>query len=108
MFLTSEPDDEFPICILHGSIKISTSLSSGIKNNMRKIYKDIIKEDILEKIDDDKYRKIIYSLSYLHCVLCERKKFGPLGWCVPYEFSITDLFASYLFIEKTFIFYIIS
>lgn len=100
LFLTSEPDDEFPICILHGSIKISTSLSSGIKNNMRKIYKDIIKEDILEKIDDDKYRKIIYSLSYLHCVLCERKKFGPLGWCVPYEFSITDLFASYLFIEK--------
>ncbi|ANQ07504.1 Uncharacterized protein PCOAH_00018730 [Plasmodium coatneyi] len=100
LFLTSEPDDEFPICILHGSIKISTSLSSGIKNNMRKIYKDIVKEDILEKIDDEKYRKIIYSLSYLHCVLCERKKFGPLGWCVPYEFSITDLFASFLFIEK--------
>ncbi|VUZ94664.1 dynein heavy chain, putative [Plasmodium vivax] len=100
LFLTSEPDDEFPICILHGSIKISTSLSSGIKNNMRKIYKDMVKEDILEKIDDEKYRKIIYSLSYLHCVLCERKKFGPLGWCVPYEFSITDLFASFLFIEK--------
>ncbi|KJP89460.1 hypothetical protein AK88_00903 [Plasmodium fragile] len=100
LFLTSEPDDEFPICILHGSIKISTSLSSGIKNNMRKIYKDIVKEDILEKIDDEKYRKIIYSLSYLHCVLCERKKFGPMGWCVPYEFSITDLFASFLFIEK--------
>ncbi|GAW80117.1 dynein heavy chain [Plasmodium gonderi] len=100
LFLTLEPDGEFPICILHGSIKISTSLSRGIKNNMRKIYKDIVKEDILEKIDDEKYRKIIYSLSYLHCVLCERKKFGPLGWCVPYEFSITDLFASFLFIEK--------
>ncbi|WBY55407.1 dynein heavy chain [Plasmodium yoelii yoelii] len=100
LFLTSEPDNEFPICILHGSIKISTSLSRGIKNNMRKIYKDMIKEDIIDKIDDEKYRKIIYALAYLHCVLCERKKFGPLGWCVPYEFSITDLFASFLFIEK--------
>ncbi|EUD70891.1 hypothetical protein YYG_04015 [Plasmodium vinckei petteri] len=100
LFLTSEPDNEFPICVLHGSIKISTSLSRGIKNNMRKIYKDMIKEDIIDKIDDEKYRKIIYALAYLHCVLCERKKFGPLGWCVPYEFSITDLFASFLFIEK--------
>jgi dynein heavy chain len=37
---------------------------------------------------------------FMHSIVIERKKFGPIGWCVPYEFNNSDLEASLMFIEK--------
>ena len=52
------------------------------------------------QVDHEKWRALLYAISFLHSIVQERRKFGAIGWCVPYEFNNSDLDASLLFLEK--------
>lgn len=42
---------------------------------------------------------MIYVMAFLHTVVLERRKFGSLGWCIPYQFNYSDLEATLMYFE---------
>lgn len=71
-----------------------------MRAGMLRSYNTMIDQDKLERIDSESWRKLLFAMCFLHSASQERRKFGPLGWCVPYEFNAGDLNACLIFLEK--------
>jgi dynein heavy chain, axonemal len=89
LWLTTEPTDRFPLGVLQRSLKVVTEPPNGLKLNMRQSYSKIT-EDVLEECPHPGFRPLVYVLAFFHAVVQERRKYGKLGWNVPYDFNETD------------------
>jgi len=89
LFLTSDPAPAIPIGLLERCIKLTNEPPAGMKANLLRAFQFFTKEDFDEK--EPKLKTILFGLSYFHAVMVERRKFGPKGWNMHYNFSIGDL-----------------
>eukprot|EP00803_Ostreobium_quekettii_P011338 evm.model.scf_1312.1 EVM.evm.TU.scf_1312.1 scf_1312:839-40608(+) len=89
LWLTTEPTDKFPLGVLQRSLKVVTEPPNGLKLNMRSSYSKIT-DEVLEECPHTSFRILVYVLGFFHAVVQERRKYGKLGWNVPYDFSETD------------------
>ena len=101
LFITCEPNLEFPLGLLQMAIKVTTEPPKGIAAGMARTYNTLINQDFLEKVEPyEKWRNIVFAVCFMHSIVYERRKFGPLGFCIPYEFNASDLEASLIFCEN--------
>jgi len=89
LWLTTEPTDRFPLGVLQRSLKVVTEPPNGLRLNMRSSYSKIT-EEALAECPHGAFRPLVYVLALFHAVVQERRKYGKLGWNVPYDFNETD------------------
>ncbi|XP_011871302.1 PREDICTED: dynein heavy chain 8, axonemal [Vollenhovia emeryi] len=99
VWITTEPHKDFPVSLLQMSIKYTYEPPQGIRASLLATYSSM-NQEILDQCDATQYIPLIYTVSFLHTVVQERRKFGPLGWNIPYEFNSADWLASCMFINN--------
>ena len=89
LWLTTEPSTTFPVGLLQKSFRIVVEPPDGMRLNMQSTLSNV-NQTILDSCPHPSFRPLLYCLTFLHAVLQERKKYGKLGWNVPYDFNESD------------------
>ncbi|XP_074517159.1 dynein axonemal heavy chain 1 [Sebastes fasciatus] len=91
LWLTSLPSNKFPVSILQNGSKMTIEPPKGIKANLQKTYLRITNDFITSSTKKTQLKSLLLSLCLFHGIALERRKFGPLGFNIPYEFTDGDL-----------------
>ena len=90
LFLSSMPAKIFPVSVLQNSVKVTNEPPKGLRTNLLRAFAEMTSQYFEDHQLEGTWRRLIFGVCFFHAVIQERKKFGPLGWNIKYEFNDSD------------------
>lgn len=91
LWLTAMPTPDFPVAILQNGVKMTLEPPKGLKANLVRQYNRFTDAYLAQTSKPEAWRALTFGLCLFHAVIQDRRKFGPLGWNIRYDFTDGDL-----------------
>jgi len=63
---------------------------NGLKANLSRTYTLLDNRTLNDCEKPDLFKKILFGFAFFHAIVQDRRKFGPIGWNIPYAFTKED------------------
>ncbi|KAJ3068699.1 Dynein heavy chain 6, axonemal [Podochytrium sp. JEL0797] len=102
LFLSSMPSKVFPSSVLQDGVKVTNEPPKGLRANIARSFADISR-DLFDEAPPQgvNFKKLLFGVCFFNAIIQERKKFGPLGWNISYDWSNSDLEVSIIVLKNT-------
>jgi len=54
-------------------------------------YKNLSDPELVDCAKPENFKKLLFGFCLFHAIIQDRRKFGPIGWNIAYEFTNEDL-----------------
>lgn len=84
------PSPAFPVSVLQNSVKMTMEPPSGLRQNLLQNYEGFDNAALNDCRKPADYKKLLFAFSFFHAIVQDRRKFGAIGWNIPYAFTYED------------------